>query len=234
MFRIAVGAALALVAVPATAAGYRLQIVPGQGEMLKGRAGLHALDIRTAGTLLRVIAPGNRIDRRGTVRVLVMNLGKPAYLFGPDEVSVELADGTALPEVPVRTFDKAEKFVGQEVRRSKAVRRHIDGSLTAVAEASGVGLTAQELSGVAPMASTVQGDSLQLLDIENREPGMKLLDGLDGVLRPYPIGPKEAWGGYLVFDLPKALRRGDADQPVTIVVKTGDEVHRIKAMLRRI
>ena len=106
--------------------------------------------------------------------------------------------------------------------------------MSSVAEASGVGLTAQELSGATPMPSTVQGDAQRLLSIENSDPATKLLDGLDGVLRPDTIGPKEAWGGYLVFDLPKHVRQAGADQPVTIVVRTGNEVHRIKATLSRI
>jgi hypothetical protein len=48
------------------------------------------------------------------------------------------------------------------------------------------------------------------------------------------VGPKEAWGGYLIFDMPKALKKARADQPVTIVVRTGNEVHRIKAVLNRV
>ena len=235
MRSVMLGALLALMmGAQAEAASYKLEIEAGQGNILRGRGGLHALDIRTDDTLLRVIAPGNRIDKRGTVRVLVMNLGKPRYDFGPANVSIELPDGSALPEVPVRVFDAGEELVAREVRRGAATARSVEGSLTSVAQSAESGLTAQRMTGQSQSGGSVRGEAQRLDEVDSQVPGAKLLDGLNGVLRPYNIGPQEAWGGYLIFDMPKTLRRRDADQPVTIVVQTGNDVHRIRAVLKKI
>lgn len=228
----AIGIALGLTA-PAGATSFQLRIEPGQGPMLRGPGGLHAIDIKTADTLLRVIAPGNRIEKRGTLRVLVMNLGKPAYEFGPDEVAIEMSDGTPLQEVPVDVFEQGQRLVSRESSRSAAIDRSVRASLSSVAQSANGGMTAQTIQGHQAGASDVRGESLQHNDPTevSKLPGVALLDKLNGVLRPLSVGPKQAWGGYLVFDMPKAFRRTSAGQPVTIVVRTGNDVHRIKAVL---
>ena len=226
------GLALAL-AVPAGATSYQLRIAPGQGPMLTGRGGLHALDIRTKDTLIRVIAPGSRIEKRGTIRVLVMNLGKPAYRFGPDEVAIELPDGHALPEVPVGAFEDGHDLVAREVSRSTAIDRAVRSSLSSVAQSANSGMTAQTITGHQAGSADVRSESLQHDRAKDAGsvPGAQLLDDINGVLRPYTIGPNQAWGGYLVFDVPKPIRRASAGQPVTIVVRAGSDVYRIKATL---
>ncbi len=143
-----IGIGLALgTAAPVAATSFQLRIAPSQGPMLTGPAGLHALDIRTDDTLIRVIAAGTRIDKRGTIRVLVMNLGKPAYQFGPDEVAIELADGTALQEVPVAVFEQGHPLVEREVSRSAAIVRGVRSSLSSVAESANSGMTAATING---------------------------------------------------------------------------------------
>ena len=227
-----IGIGLALgTAAPVAATSFQLRIAPGQGPMLTGPAGLHALDIRTDDTLIRVIAPGTRIDKRGTIRVLVMNLGKPAYQFGPEEVALELADGTVLQEVPVAVFEQGHDIVEREASRAAAIERGVRSSLSSVAQSANSGMTAATINGHQAGTDDVRSESLQhgRATDANNLPGGQLLDDLNGVLRPYTIGPKQAWGGYLVFDLPRQIRRGTAGQPVTIVVRTGGDVHRIKA-----
>lgn len=234
MRKLIIGAAVALALTgTASAADYKLEFQPGQGKIQKGRGGLQVYDVRTDNTLMRVIAPGNRITKRGTVRVLVMNLGSTSYDFGPEQVSVELPDGTAFKEVPFTAFDRGEKLIDREVRMAAAKDRLIKSSLGALQEAtsgSALDMTAAQQNS----APTVSSDSSRLDELERDTVGSKTLEGINGVLRPYPIQPQGAWGGYLIFDVPPALQKAKADQPVTIVVKTGSEVHRIPAVLNRI
>ncbi|MFL6735207.1 MAG: hypothetical protein ACJ8EY_11015 [Sphingomicrobium sp.] len=235
MRRILMGAALLLsAAATAEAADYKLEFAQGQGKVLRGRGGLQVYDVTTDKTRMRIVAPGNRITKRGTVRVLVMNLGTQRYEFGPEEVSVELPDGTALAEVPFSAFDQGERLITSEVGINRSVDMAVKSSLTQYAQQQNSGLTAGNVSGgklsnESPTANTGKVD-----DFADSVPGVKLLDGINGVLRPLAVGPKEAWGGYLIFDMPKALQKAKVDQPVTIVVKTGGEVHRINAVLNRI
>ena len=235
MLKSIIGTAIALgLATSASAADYKLEFAPGQGEILKGRGGLQVFDVNTDNTRMRIVAPGNRITNRGTVRVLVMNLGSSRYEFGPDEVSVELPDGTALPEVPFTAFDKGERLITREVGINRSTDMAVKSSLSQYAQQQNGGPTA--LPGTpAPAASeNAAANTGRLDDFASSVPGAKVLDGINGVLRPLPVGPKEAWGGYLIFNMPKSLQKAKVDQPVTIVVKTGGEVHRIKAVLNRI
>jgi hypothetical protein len=235
MRKIIMAAALAcLLAGSAAATDYKLEFAPGQGKVLKGRGGLQVFDVKTDKTLMRIVAPGNRITNRGTVRVLVMNLGQPKYEFGPDQVSVELADGTTLKEVPVAVFDTGEKFVGREIGIASSVDRAVKANLSAYAEAQNSGGTAATVTGGTLSRENFGANAMRMDELSDDLPGAKLLRGLNGVLRPLDVGPKEAWGGYLIFDLPKPLQKAKADQPVTIVVRTGSEVHRIKAVLNRV
>lgn len=209
---VTVASLLAALPTPATATDYKLKFSPSQGNVLKGRGGLEVYDVRTDDMLLRVISPGSRITERGTVRVLVMNLRQPTFEFGPDQVSVELPSGVALKELPYQTFDKVEPMVAREVEINRATDVRVKNGLA---------------FGHGP-------DAWRLDDYSDDVLGSKLASALNQVLRPYEIGPNEAWGGYLLFEIPAAIKGGKADQPVTIVVKTGDTVHRVEAVLRRV
>lgn len=242
------GAGLALIlASGAAAADYKLEFAANHGRVLKGRGGLQVFDVTTDKTRMRIISPGARITGRGTVRVLIMNLGQPAYEFGPDQVSVELPDGTSLKEVPVSEFDDAEVLVQKQLHIGATVDRNVKASLSAYAQQQTTGATAADVAGhdqqqasrgagggnVEISRENVGDNAIRIDRLSDNVPGARLLNGLNGVLRPLAVGPKEAWGGYLVFDMPEALRRGTADQPVVIVVRTGSEVHRIGALLNR-
>ena len=235
MRKLMVGVALTLgVAGIANAADYKLVFAPGQGKVLKGQGGLQVFDVLTDKTRMRIVAPGNRITNRGTVRVLVMNLAQPSYEFGPDEVSVVLPDGTALPEVPVSVFDKGETMIGREVGINRSVDRAVKSNLNSYAQQQNSGMTSTAVTG-GTLTHESPTTNIQSVDaFSDNVPGARLLGGLNGVLRPLTVGPKEAWGGYLIFDMPKALQKAKTSQPVTIVVKTGREVHRINAILNRI
>lgn len=237
MRRLIMGAALSLVIASgaASATDYKLEFAAGEGKVLKGRGGLQVFDVLTDKTRMRVIAPGSRITNRGAVRVLVMNLGQPSYEFGPDQVSVELPDGTALAEVPVPVFDKGEKLVEREVRIGDVVDRTVKSRLNDYAQTQNSGGTAATVpGGTLSRENAGDNNAMKMDELSDNLPGAKLLGGLNGVLRPLDVGPKEAWGGYLIFEMPRALQKAKINQPVVIVVRTGREVHRIKAILSRV
>jgi hypothetical protein len=75
-----------------------------------------------------------------------------------------------------------------------------------------------------------------VLDLERRSdeidlPGGKTMEALYQVLLPENVGPQQAWGGYYVFDVPKTVFNRRADQPLTVIVRTGGEEHRFAATL---
>ena len=235
MKRILVAAIGLTLAGPAIAGGYRVELAPVNGKVIRGHAGLHAVDEETAVAKVRLVAPGTSFKDRGTVRVLVLNRGQQPFTFGPDQVKLKLADGTELKPVPLADYDKAAELVIRESNRAAAVDMQTRNTLSVLAQQSSGGMTAQSLQPV-PGGIGSAGDATTGLKQRTQDsllPGSKTLDTIAEILMPEPVEPQKASGGYLVFDMPKELREAKADLPLTIIVKTGAEEHRFAAMLKR-
>ena len=232
---ILIALAAALTASPGVAGAYRIELAaPPNGRLLRGHAGLQAADERTSTALVRVIAPGNEIQARGTVRVLVMNLGATPFEFGPDQVTLTLGDGTVLKEVPVAQMEDGRELVERETRYAVSNDLRNRNNLSGLAQQANSGMTVQSLSpGAAAPGSTLSGTGGQDLRTEDSLiPGVQLLDKIYQVLIPLTVPPQKAWGGYYVFDVPKSVFRKRADQPLTITVRTGAEEHRFAAAMK--
>jgi hypothetical protein len=227
---------LALCAAPAMAA-FRVQLRAPAESTLMGHGGLHAADSRTATSLVRVISPGSDIRKMGTVRVLVMNLGARPFVFGPDNVTLKLADGTRLPFMPYEIFDRGAKLVERESAHQKALgalsatnfaeRASSSGTVNNGQTASANSTTAAGPSG-AEAANRARDGGIEL----GRQPGEEIRQIVDSLMYRTRIAPQEAAGGYLVFELPKTLRTVKTDQPATLLVKTGAEEHRFEVLLQ--
>lgn len=217
----------------ATAHSYRVVLEPRDGKMLVGHAGVQAVDDRTATALVRVISPGNAVDDRGTIRVLVMNLSPKPFEFGPDQVRVTLGDGTLLQPSSVEQFEKGRMLVERESRYAAATDLRIRNNLPGLDQQSKGGPTAQSRAPISNSASSVTGTSgNDRRTDESLLPGAETLNAIYQLLIPQPVAPNKAWGGYYVFDMPKEAFARRADQPLSILVTTGAEEHRFSAMLK--
>lgn len=229
---------LGLLASPLAAHSYRVVLSPpaaGQ-KMLIGHAGVQSLDERTSTALVRLISPGAEVAQRGTIRVLVMNLGGTPFDFGPEEVVLKLGDGTVLKQAPLDPFLKGKELVERESHRAQIIDRTNRNNISALVQQSGGGSTAAPpVPGGATMAST---PSVPTAGIDRRTDdemlmGSTELDAINQILdAPMPVAPQKAWGGYYVFDVPKSVFERRADQPLTILVRTGGEQHRFAATLK--
>ena len=220
---------------PAMAGAYRIELaVPPGGKLLHGHGGLEAADERTGTALVRLIAPGNDIHERGTVRVLVMNLGATPFEFGPEQVTLSLADGTVLKEVPVAQMEDGRLLVERETRYAMSNDLRNRNNLAGLAQQANSGMTVQSLSpGAAAPGSTLTGTGGHDYRTEDSLiPGVQLLDSIYQVLIPLTVPSQKAWGGYYVFDVPRSVFRKRADQPLTITVRTGAEEHRFSAVMK--
>ena len=237
MKHLAIAVAALVLAAPAAASGYRVQVSPPPGgKLIRGHAGLHAVDEETATAKVRIVAPGTAFDKLGTVRVLVLNLGSKPFVFGPDQVRLKLADGTELKPVPLDKFDKGAQAVMTAMNRQAAIDTQVRNSLSMISQQSSGGMTAQSIQDVpgggSAGSSAVDTNSLSRRTEDSLTPGSKTLDMIGQVLMPETVEPQKASGGYLVFELPKELRTATADIPLTIAVRTGDEEHRFTATLK--
>ena len=229
-----IGFAALCLAAPGFARSYQLVLdPPAGGRLLKGYGGLQASDQRTAAALVRVITPGNDVDRRGTVRVLVMNLGESPFTFGPQHVTLQLGDGTILAPTPLREFEKGRILIERESGRAAIVDRANRNSFSSLARAANSGMTAatpgvSAPGGAAPTQVQGQDHRADLLAL----PGGRTLDAIYQLLTPETVEPQQAWGGYYVFDVPKPVQVRRVDQPLSIIVRTGAVEHRFPAKLR--
>jgi len=224
-------AALAF-ASPALAGSYRIVLSqPESGKLLRGHAGVQAADERNSGVLIRLISPGNEVKERGTIRVLVLNYGSKPFEFGPDQVKLRLADGTVLQPTPFDKFDKGRNLIVREQGHARAINLQNSALLASLAQDSGAGGGTPSSGPMPTMGSSANSGELTRATADQDLPGAYLLDALDQLLVPLTIGPKQAWGGYYVFDVPKNVFDRKADQPLTIIVATGSETHEFPATL---
>jgi hypothetical protein len=232
MKRLAIAVAALALSAPALAGSYRVVLQPIKGKMLVGHAGVQAVDETTDGALVRLITPGNEVKERGTVRVLVRNLGQKPFQFGPDNVKLKLGDGTELKPTSLQEFEKGATLVQREMGHAAAMDVQIKNSLSLYAQQSG-GASAGPVSGPngAVSAPSVNVQGLERRSDESDLPGAKIQDALYQLLLPETVGPNQVWGGYYVFDLPKEAFNRRADQPLTVIVRTGGEEHRFAATL---
>jgi hypothetical protein len=216
---------------PALAASYRIVLSqPEGGKLLRGHAGVQAADELTSNVLIRLISPGNEVKDRGTVRVLVFNYGPKTFDFGPDQVKLRLADGTVLQPTPFEKFDKGRNLIERAQREAKAVNLQNSEVLASLAQSAAAGGTPS--SGPMPsMGSSANSGQLASTTADQDLPGADLMNALDQLLVPLSVGPKQAWGGYYVFDVPKAVFDRKIDQPLTVLVTTGNQTHEFPATL---
>jgi hypothetical protein len=233
MKRVLIGFAALAFSAPVFAGSYKVELQPVGGKLLVGHAGVQAVDERTTTAHVRLVSPGNDVTERGTVRVLVRNLGTRAFVFGPDDVRLQLADGTELRPTPMQKFEKGAQIVQRETSHAAAVDMQVKNSLSALIGQSGGGSSLDSrpsgatLSSAPPVSTTEHNRTSEELLL----PGGKTQDALYQLLLPETVGPKQAWGGYYVFDVPKAVLSRKIDQPLIIIVRTGGEEHRFAATL---
>ncbi|MBV9527992.1 hypothetical protein [Sphingomonas sp.] len=229
-----IGLAGLLLSAQATAGNYKIVLDrPANGRLLTGHMGLQAADERTQDTLVRVVAPGNTVDVRGTVRVLVMNLGPRAFTFGPEQVTLRLGNGTVLNPVPMEEFEKRKDVVEQTTGRARAIDLGNRNTIATLGSGGGGGSDAGApgMPQSLPTGTTADTAGQDFQSDSDLLPGSETLNAIYQLLIPLNVGPQQAWGGYYVFDVPKAVQRARADQPLTIDVRTGDEVHRFTGAL---
>jgi hypothetical protein len=217
--RFLIGLALFAVPAPTSAANYVVTLAaPPGGAVLRGYGGLHAVDARSEKTLVRVISPGSAVGKRGTIRVLVLNLGTTPFPFGPEQVSLEVGSGQVLAPVAIDEFIRGAELVERERNRARTIE---------IANGGAAGLAART-------GGARASGSFDFLPDEAALPGTKTLDAIYQVLETQIVEPTKGWGGYYVFNVPKAVRASKADQHLTITVTTGSEVRRFTASLRHL
>jgi hypothetical protein len=225
--------AFAACAVPASA-DFRVKLQGPPDHTLRGRHGLHAVDSRGHTSLVRLISPGSLVNRIGTVRVLVMNLGDKPFAFGPGDVTIALADGTSLPIVAQREFEQGAQIVEKQSARQDSINARNMANLSSLSQSTAAGVTPQiPAAGPAPAGAGSEAGKLDHSSRGERSAAEEIRTAVDGLMDSRSVQPQGGGGGYLVFALPKPVRTAKADLPIMVSVKAGGEIHRFEAILAR-
>ncbi|MEQ7874505.1 hypothetical protein ABDK56_10930 [Sphingomonas sp. ASV193] len=229
-------ALLVAVSAAASASGIVVRLDPSSGTFVKGRGGLHAVDYRSPTVLMRLLSPGSETSEFATIRVLVMNLGKSPFAFGPAQVELVAADGTTLTKLTDADFARGAALIDRERGRAGAIDRSNSERLSDLARSGETGVMPMS-PGVSPISNAGSSGaesarSEQRKADDDNLPGTASLDALNELLEPDTVAPQKASGGYLLFRVPAGLAKRHADLPFTIVVTAGKDVHRFAATLK--
>jgi hypothetical protein len=246
-----------LIANPATAAKFTMQLHAGPQQTSRMESGVAAVDDSAAVASVRLVQSDDDVKKRGSVGVLVMNHGDKPFNFGPENVTATLADGTPLAII---TY---EQLAHEERKRQ-----------TWAAIAAGLGAAANSMNaansgwyhgtasysgstfgsfGTTPYSATTYGTATvsgynagqaqiaQLIANQQNsanfarlaEQNAASMKALKAYMRTTTVDPQQMFGGSVIFQLPKAAFATKADVPVTFVVTIDGEQHKFESVFHR-
>jgi hypothetical protein len=225
---------------------YILQPRPTGGQQELWRDGKHG--VQDTGAVTSVVVtqehdalPGNP----SAFRIFVINNSSAAFNFGPENVAVELADGTRVGMLTVASLR-------QRVERDTKRRQFFAGLGGALQAGSANGYTTGDFdysgqvggahtsgSGTFsyndPVAAQREQQAVQAQTDANfralRERQAGAMQALGGLIQTTTVAPGKIFGGIVAYDPPVALKRAKGPQTATIVVTAGSAVHRIVATI---
>jgi len=237
-------AAALLLSTNANAAKQYLDLRAAPEQESRMNAGVETVTSHLPQSKARITEPEERADKRVAVEVAVLNQSEQRFNFGPEDISVETADGQPVTVVAYDRLLREEKK-RQGSRKLGAVLRAMGNSLAAADAGYSHGSFSAYGSGGAWAHGTYssydegQAYAAQVLAThENRaihrevqERNAIAMDALGVNLRTTTIDPGKAFGGQVVFELPPTLRKSKAPVDLVIRVNAGGETHAFHAQL---
>ena len=248
---------LALIATPAAAAKFTMQLNTASEQSSRMESGVAAVDDHTSGSSVRLVQSEGDLKKRGSVQIIVMNQGDKPFNFGPENVTANLADGTI---VPIITY---EQLAHEERKRqtwmaiaaglsaagnsmSAANSGYYTGTATYQGSTYGsFGSTPYNSStfgtatisgydaGRAQVAQSVANQQNQATFDRMAQQNASNMKALKAYMRTTTVDPHQMFGGSVTFELPKSARDAKTDVPMTFVVAINGEDHKFTAVLKR-
>lgn len=221
---------------PAMAADYVLNISAGESQCQRFSDGWKFIDDEQRLSAVRIRQPREALPKQSGFIVYVVNTGDRAFNFGPENVTINLSDGTLVTMMRFddlmlrqsksesrQKFRMALRAIGRTLETSNA--GYTSGSFTYSGTSSGTGSFSSYNSG---QAYAVQA----LVDEQNRRDiqTMRLNQAarrveLAQVMKTTTVDSGQVFGGLVQYKVPKAVQSSKVQVPVTIEIRTGDEVH---------
>jgi hypothetical protein len=249
--------ALSLIATPAGAAKFTMQLSAGPEQASRMESGVAAVDDTTPGSSVRLVQAEGDLKKRGSVGVVVMNQSDKPFNFGPENVTAKLADGTPIAIISYEQLVKEEKrrqtwaaiavglaAAGNSMSASSSGYYSGYGSYSGStygtfgstpfnSSTSGTVLVSGYDYGRAQAAQSIANAQNQANFARMAEQNTANLKALKGYMRTTTVDPHQMFGGSVTFELPKAARGSKTDVPITFVVTINGEEHKFDAVLKR-
>lgn len=229
---------------------YRIQIRPAEGQVENWKDGFQYVDDEKSSSLVRIVSIQDRLpDKQSTFRVYVLNKSDKPITFGPENVTIEYADGK---RVTMFTYQELAGRLRRDVKRRQGLAllgrafsaQAADGRTTGSFDYSGTTSYGTRVSGSGtytaydPVLARQQQQAVQeqsaATDRAIQARQFNGTDALDRLIQRSTIQPGGTIGGVVAYDAPASFKRLKKDAITNIVVSVGEENHRIPVQVSQI
>jgi hypothetical protein len=243
----AITMSLALASQAEAKSRYQIQAQASGEQIENWQNGIQYVDNAMPDSVVRIVSVQDELpDKQSTFRVVVLNRSDEAIVFGPENVTIEYGDGE---HVAMATYDELEGKLRRDIKRRQALAA-LGGALSA-GSANGYTTGSVDYSGTTNYGTQFRGSGTystydpalarqQQQEVQaqsaatNQAIQARQLTGgqaLQSLVRTSSIQPGEVFGGILAYAAPKSFKRLPASSKITIVIKLGDEEHRVLALV---
>ena len=230
---------------------YQLKPQPSEAQRVQWKNGVQYVDDAKPKTVVRIANMHDMLpDDQSTFRVYVLNSSDTPITFGPDNVTIEQsADRDKI--VAMLSSDELEGRARRDMKRRNALAaignafsmQAANGYTTGSVSYSGM-VNGQIYHGTGSYSEynpalayqqqrVVQAQaSINAQMLQERQSGQRL--SLNQLMKTTTVEPGQTFGGTVAFDAPSSFKRIEDKTPITVVIRIGEEEHRILALVSRI
>lgn len=249
--------AAAAIAYPALAANYSLQIVPMEGQIVRMEQGRQIVDSPGEKVTVRLVQPKAPTPKRSGFRAFAMNGSSAPFNFGPSNISASFGESVT---AAMLTYDQLasearrrqgwQAFAVGMAAASRSMNAANAGYVSGTGTYSG---TTYGSYGSTPYRAQTYGTATYsgydagraqiagaIAQEQNRADFQALaaaqaanMEGLNALMQTTTVDPGSAFGGIVLFDVPKEVKRSKVPIPVTFTIEAGGEVHHFKGTLQK-
>lgn len=233
------------IAVPAFAAKQYFDLQANEGQRSHFEQGIEAIDSDLPHSSARLFEPEEQAKKRVALRLECFNAGDVPFNIGPENVTVETAQGEAVAVIPYERLVKEEKHrqfwmafaaglaaAGNSISAANA--GYSSGSFSAYGNRGWVNGTYSNYNGgqaylaqsVANSQNAAMFDRLGATDAER-------MQALSVNMRTTTVDPGHGFGGQIILELPSDVRKSKAPADLIVHVHLGADVHSFHARIVR-
>ncbi|MBH0113205.1 hypothetical protein I5E68_09630 [Novosphingobium sp. YJ-S2-02] len=219
--------------------------------------GREAVDDATPTSSVRILEPRQQTPKQGGFRIYVLNSSDKPFNFGPENITVKMPDGTSVAMLTYQDLLKQQKrreawqalavglaAAGRNMQANQAGYNYGSatysgnsygtfGTMPYTANSYGTATYSGYNAGTAFAAQSVANEQNQRDLQAMRLSQAAKREDLAQVMKMTTIDPEQVFGGIVQYKIPSEVRASKTPVPITIEVRTGDEVHTFQATLAK-